>query len=99
MSDAPESITYQHLWDACDRERIDALAWLDVHTTRPNAEFAALFARRQAVFEAMQKLIGRIADSDLIKRELGEIALRDRLAAETDKDSEGTDDGSSSIAD
>jgi hypothetical protein len=99
MSDAPESITYQHLWDACDRERTDALAWFDVHSRKPNPEFAAAFQRRHAIFEALQKMVGRIAESAMIKNELAEIALRERLAADTEKDSEGTDDDAATLAD
>ena len=88
-----DSLTYQHLWDACDRERAGAAAWGDLHARTGNAEIAARFARQARIFASLQQLVGRVADSPVLKQELAEIARRERLArAESHTDHEGTDD-------
>lgn len=82
------ALSYQDLWDACDSERQRARAWMDFHASEGNADIAARFAAEYRVFEALQTLVGRIADSARIKDELKAIARRERASAQSSDDNE-----------
>jgi hypothetical protein len=103
---AAEKITFDDLWQLADRERFAADVWATSFETEMRDKAATASSvdmsmmainardrrRRADLYQALQVMIGRIADSDVIKDELRRIAAQERNNAAGVEEGNGDED-------